>query len=74
MGGGLQSTDRVKSSVIWEELKVEPLLLHTERSQLRWFRHLIRMPPGCLPVGGLPGMAYWDEVPGSSKGIGRAHV
>ncbi|KAI3375665.1 hypothetical protein L3Q82_003973 [Scortum barcoo] len=27
----------------------EPLLLHIERSQLRWLGHLFRMPPGCLP-------------------------
>ncbi|KAL7827652.1 hypothetical protein SRHO_G00333700 [Serrasalmus rhombeus] len=36
--------DRVRSSVIREELGVEPLLLHIERSQLRLFGHLIRMP------------------------------
>ena len=32
-----------------EELGVEPLLLHIERSQLRWLGHLFRMPPGRLP-------------------------
>ena len=32
-----------------EELRVEPLLLHIPRSQLRWLGHLYRMPPGCLP-------------------------
>ena len=41
--------DRVRSSVIPEGLRVEPLLLCVERSQLRWFRHLVRMPPGRLP-------------------------
>ncbi|GAA6083977.1 receptor-type tyrosine-protein phosphatase F-like, partial [Tachysurus ichikawai] len=41
--------DRVRSSVTREELRVEPLLLHIERSQLRWLGHLFRMPPGCLP-------------------------
>ncbi|KAJ7998063.1 hypothetical protein DPEC_G00218650 [Dallia pectoralis] len=41
--------DRVRSSVIREELGVEPLLLCIERSQLRWFGHLVRMPPGRLP-------------------------
>ncbi|KAJ7983742.1 hypothetical protein DPEC_G00373370 [Dallia pectoralis] len=40
--------DRVRSSVIREELGVEPLLLCVERSQLRWFGHLVRMPPGRL--------------------------
>ena len=42
--------DRVRSSDTQEELGVEPLLLHIERSQLRWFRDLVRMPPGHLPV------------------------
>ncbi|KAL6482675.1 hypothetical protein MHYP_G00075470 [Metynnis hypsauchen] len=36
----------VRSSVIQEE----PLLLRFEKSQLRWLGHLIRMPPGCLPL------------------------
>ena len=27
--------DRLRSSVIWEELKIKPLLLHIEGSQLR---------------------------------------
>lgn len=37
-----------RSSVIWEKLRVELLLLHIEKSQLRWFSHLTRMPPGQL--------------------------
>ena len=41
--------DRVRSSVKKEGLGVEPLLLCIERSQLRWFRHLVRMPPGRVP-------------------------
>ncbi|KAI3363802.1 hypothetical protein L3Q82_001410 [Scortum barcoo] len=40
--------DRVRSSVTREELGVEPLLLHIERSQLRWLGHLFWMPPGRL--------------------------
>ena len=39
----------VRSSVTREELGVELLLLHIERSQLRWLGHLYRMPPGRLP-------------------------
>ncbi len=46
---GLSLRDRVKSLDMWRELMIEPLLLHVERSQLRWFRHLNKMPPGCLP-------------------------
>ena len=39
----------MRSSVTQEELGVELLLLHIERSQLRWLGHLFRMPPGRLP-------------------------
>ncbi len=46
---GISCRDKVRSSVIREELEVEPLLLCVERSQLRWFGHLVRMPPGRLP-------------------------
>ncbi len=46
---GRSLRDRVRSSVTREELIVELLLLDIERSQLRWLRHLFRMPPGCLP-------------------------
>jgi len=41
---GLSLRDRVRSSDIRREVGVEPLLLRVERSQLRWFGHLIRMP------------------------------
>ena len=41
--------DRVRSLVIREELGVEPPLLCIERSQLRWFGHLVRMHPGVPP-------------------------
>ena len=50
LGGWLSLGDRVRSSDIQRELGVEPLLLHVERGQLRWFGHLIRMPPGRLPL------------------------
>uniref|UniRef100_A0A671UC54 ribonuclease H n=1 Tax=Sparus aurata TaxID=8175 RepID=A0A671UC54_SPAAU len=46
---GVSLRDRVRSSAIREGLGVEPLLLCVERSQLRWFGHLMRMPPGRLP-------------------------
>ena len=45
---GLSLRDRVRSSVIREELGVDPLLC-VERSQMRWLGHLVRMPPGRLP-------------------------
>lgn len=42
--------DRLMSSDTGRKLGVEPLLLAVKRSQLRWFRHMIRMPLGCLPL------------------------
>ena len=45
----LSLRDRVRSAAIWEELRIEPIFLRTERSQLRWFRNLIRMPSGRRP-------------------------
>ena len=47
---GFSLRDKVRSSDIQRELGVEPLLLRVERSQLRWFGHLIRMPPTHLPL------------------------
>ena len=46
---GISLRDRVRSSITRERLGVEPLLLHLERSQLRWFGHLVWMPPERLP-------------------------
>ena len=46
---GLSLRDRVRSSVIREELGVDPLLHRIEKSQMRWLGHLVRMPPGRLP-------------------------
>ena len=46
---GVSLRDRVRSSVIREGLGVEPLLLCIKRSRLRWFGHLVRMPPGRFP-------------------------
>lgn len=36
------------------EVRVDLLLLHVEKSQLRWIVHLIRMPPGLFP-----GEVFW---------------
>lgn len=41
---GLSLRDRARSSDVRREIRVEPLLLGVERSQLRRFGHLIRMP------------------------------
>ncbi len=39
--------------------------LSTERSQLRWFGHLVRMPPGCLPV------EVFQAHPAGKRPLGR---
>lgn len=50
--------DRVRSSFIQGKLGVELLLLHIKRSLLRWFVHLIRIPPPCLPLE----MSHWEKA------------
>ncbi|PWA16488.1 hypothetical protein CCH79_00004565, partial [Gambusia affinis] len=61
--------DGVRSSVIQEGLRVEPLLLHVERNQLRWLGHLVRMPPGRLP-----GEVFWARPTGRRpQGRPRTH-
>ena len=39
----------VRSSEIQKSLNIEPLLLSTERLQLRWFDHVSTMPQERLP-------------------------
>ena len=41
--------NKVRSSEIRKSLNIEPLLLRIERSQLRWFGHVTRMPQERLP-------------------------
>ena len=41
---GLTLLDKVKSADIREFLNIESLLLRLERSQLRWYGHVTRMP------------------------------
>lgn len=54
-------------SDIWEELKVELLLLSVEKSQWRWFGHLIRMLPVRLPRVCPPWRRTWWEPGRSSR-------
>lgn len=44
----------VRRSDIRRKLRVEQLRLCIERSQLRWFGHLIRMPAGHFPLRARP--------------------
>ncbi|KAK7919109.1 hypothetical protein WMY93_010393 [Mugilogobius chulae] len=69
---GRSLRDRVRSSVTQEELGVESLLLHVERSQLRWLGHLFRMPPGVspgIPPGLLPLGGDLEEDSGHAEGL-----
>ena len=50
--------DKVRSSDIWRELWVA-LLFCFEKSQLKQFGHLIRMPPGCFPFE-----VFWAQPTG----------
>ena len=71
---GRSLRDRVRSSVTREELGVEPLLLHIERSQLRCLGHI-----GC-PLDSSLGRCSWhaplggdpEEVPGHA-GVTMSH-
>ena len=65
---GLSLRDRVSSSAIQRELRVE-LLLHIEKSQLRWFGHLIMMPPGNLRLDIQLGEIIHPFWPGEHLGI-----
>ena len=46
---GVMPSNKVRSSEIRKSLKIEPLFLQIERSQLRWFGHVSRMPQERLP-------------------------
>ena len=46
---GVTLFNKVRNSEIRKSLNIEPLLLRIERSQLRWFGHVSRMPQERLP-------------------------
>ena len=46
---GVKLFNKVRSSEIRKSLNIEPLLLQIERSQLRWFGHVSRMPQKRFP-------------------------
>ena len=46
---GVTLFNKVRSSEIRKSLNIEPLLLRIERSQLRWFDHVSKMPQERLP-------------------------
>ena len=52
---GVTLYNKMRSSEIRKFLNIEPLLLRIERSQLRWFGHVSRMPQKRLPKQALLG-------------------
>ncbi len=57
--------DRIRNSVIRESLNIEPLLLKIEKSQLRWFGHVLRMPTNRLP------QRVYSAQPTGRRPVGR---
>ena len=46
---GVTLLNKVRSSEIQKSLNIKPLFLRIERSQLKWFGHVSRMPRERLP-------------------------
>ncbi|KAK3529893.1 hypothetical protein QTP86_007211 [Hemibagrus guttatus] len=58
--------DRVRSSVTWEELRVEPVLLHIEKGAVEVARASVSDASGTSPWRGVPGMPHRKEAPGKT--------
>lgn len=71
---GVSLRDGVRRSVICEELVVEPLLLRVERSQLRWFAHLVGMPPWHAPREVIQARTFRKRTLGRPRTIWRDYV
>ena len=65
---GVALRDRVKSSASREELRLEQLLLCLERSELRWFGHLKRMPTRNTSLGRCFRHVQWGDL-GEDPGL-----
>lgn len=63
----LSLSDRERSLDTQRECRVE-LLLCVKRSQLKWFGHLIRIPPGCLPLE-----SFWAPTGRRSQDSNRTY-
>jgi hypothetical protein len=62
---GVKRIDKVRNSAIRETLNVEPLLLKIEKSQLRWFGHVLRMPTDRLA------RRVYSSLPTGKRPVGR---
>ena len=58
---GVTLFNKVRSSDIRKSLNIEPLLFRIERSQLRWFGHVSRMPQERLPKQALHAKANGED-------------
>ena len=65
---GVTLLDKVCNSEIHNSLNVESLLLRIERSQLRWFGHVSRMPQERLPKQAL------SAIPNGKRPVGRPRL
>ena len=70
---GLTRWDRVRSSVIRKSLEIEPLLLHIEKSQLRWLGHVLRMPLKSRRLNRPQRLVHqvFEASPGETRPVGR---
>lgn len=62
---GVTRMDRIRNTSIREALDLEPLLLFTEKSQLRWFGHVLRMGPDRLA------RQVFQATPDGRRPVGR---
>ena len=58
---GVTLFNKVCNFEIRRSLNIEPLLLRLQRSQLRWFGHVSRMPLERLPKQALLAKANWED-------------
>ena len=54
--------NKVRSSQIRKSLNIEPLLVRIERSQLRWFGHVSRMPQEKLAQTSFTCQSEWEKI------------
>ena len=62
---GVTRCDKIRNEEIRRELEIEPILEYVERSQLRWFGHVMRMNEQQYPV------KYYQWQPQGKRPTGR---
>ena len=71
---GVTLFNKVRSSEIRKSLNIEPLLLRIERSQLRWFGHVSKMPQERLPKQALHAKANGRRPVGRPRTRWTDHI